>query len=244
LIRIWTHCAKGLTPFGMSNHFTVGKAAALLLISLSVLSCATTASLEPEPDLSRKSSGRANSNASSINGFTHFLDETGSLPIEIHIVGKARDIEFVEDAMGSVAQMYRQCDIPIKAKVHNLEEIPPQDVDVHERYRLTEEYSVRKPSVFIIESSAERSVGFSYIPKLQRDVSGTAWITDRVSDSCFAWIIAHEIGHIVLNNGGHHPQTSNIMNARCSASSNYNRRIGLPRWTENQCEIMRSRRDQ
>lgn len=220
--------------------------AALLITTFALLSCSTANTLIPEPDLSQPrsiDSSAVDTNESEkeiLNKSRNFLDDTGSLPVEVHIIGQAREVKFVEDAMGTVAEMYQQCNVPLKTTIHNLEEVPTQDVDVQQRYQLTHNYSVRKPSVFIIESSAERDVGFSYLPSLKRDVSGTAWITERVSDACFAWIIAHEIGHIVLNDGNHHPRTNNIMNARCSAGSNYNSTAALPRWSDRQCELMQA----
>ena len=210
-----------------------------LLATLHLLACNTIP--EPEPDLSRKQHADGSALAlGTTESFRGFLDDSGSLPVDVTILGEVRPREFVDDAMRSVSQMYQQCGIPVKATVNEVSVETAQDIDVAGRYRLTHEYASDKPGVFIVESTAERDVAFSYLPSLQRDVSGTAWITNRVSDACFAWIIAHEIGHLVLNDATHHPQRDNIMNAQCSQGSNFNTSSALPRWTLRQCELIHS----
>lgn len=212
----------------------------VLLATLYLWACNTIAELEPEPDLSRTQNPDGSALAlRTTESFSGFMDDSGSLPVDITILGEVRPREFVDDAMRSVSQMYQQCGIPVKATVNEVSVETAQDIDVAGRYRLTHEYASDKPGVFIVESTAERDVAFSYLPSLQRDVSGTAWITNRVSDACFAWIIAHEIGHLVLNDATHHPQRDNIMNAQCSQGS-FNTSSALPRWTPRQCELIRS----
>lgn len=212
----------------------------VLMATVHVWACNTVAKQEPEPDLSLKQNTDGTSVVGQTESFRGYLDESGSLSVEVTILGKVRTREFVDNAMQGVSQMYQQCGIPVVATVNEAAAEAADDIDVAERYRLTRQYAIDKPGVFIVDSTAEHDVAFSYLPSLHRDVSGTAWITNRVSESCFAWIVAHEIGHLVLNDGTHHPQTDNIMNAWCSQGNNFNTTSALPGWTPNQCELMRS----
>jgi len=181
------------------------------------------------------------------------VDETASLKtksarvkVDVAIVGDARDRESVVDAMTTVSDIYDQCQIQLETTVRELPNENAVNVDSSQRYALTNKYAdvaddqETMPTVFVIGSTAERSVAFSYLPSLRRDVSNTAWVSDRVSQRCLAWIVGHEIGHILLDNASHHPSTRNVMNARCSANNNFNRSSALPRWTKAQCEALRS----
>ena len=82
----------------------------LLLPILMMSACTSTETLEPDLSLFRE-------NAQPIN---ISIDNEGSLPIVVNIVGKARDALFVENAMTEVTAIYEQCQIPLKTRLNKL----------------------------------------------------------------------------------------------------------------------------
>lgn len=205
------------------NFYSMG------LLSIALSAC--TATVAPEADLSSEVIQQETI------GFAN--DGVSELLLDIHIIGNARTTQFVENAMTDVATIYEQCEIPLISRVENLPDKHSEDIDLEQLYSLSNEYTARQPTVYIIDSTAERDVAFSYLPSIQRDVSGTAWISNRVSEQCFAWIVAHEIGHILLDDARHHQATQNVMNARCSSNNNFNRTKSLPFWSEQQCRLLK-----
>ena len=160
-------------------------------------------------------------------------------PINVNIIGNARSESFVKNAMIEVADVYQQCGLPLSIQVNSEPEEITDDLPEDKLYFLSQKHAPFPPTVYVIGSTLERDVAFSYLPSIKRDVSGTAWITDRVSDACFAWVVAHEIGHIALDSSLHHPDRRNVMHRFCSANNNFNRSTSLPRWDDRQCSVLR-----
>jgi len=240
------------------QNICIGLPALLIVI---VSACAVKSESEPglsqrqnEPKITKDGNGnvkqlQSESNAreqKSIPASSQGTTLGHTLPVNVTIVGNARDRQFVSGAMDDVAEIYAQCNISLNLKVNEAEDKNAIDINVSERYALTSRYARTDtqtrvwPSVFIVNSTAERDVAFSYLPSLERDVAGTAWISDRASEACFAWIVAHEMGHIILDSGVHHTDTRNVMNARCSNNNNFNRSSTPPHWSDTQCAVMRA----
>lgn len=160
-------------------------------------------------------------------------------PMDVNIIGDARSEAFVEAAMVEVADIYRQCGLSISTQVNLKSEEPTAELPQDKLNSPSQQHERYPPTVYVIESTLEGDVAFSYLPSINLDVSGTAWITNRVSDACFAWVVAHEIGHIALDSSVHHPDKRNVMNRFCSGNSNFNRSRALPRWDAQQCTDLR-----
>ena len=161
-----------------------------------------------------------------------------SLPVSVNIMGDVRSESFVKTAMTKVTDIYQQCGLSLSIEVNSRPEESTTDLSEGMLNFYGRQHASYPPTVYVVESTLERDVAFSYLPSLNRDISGTAWITNRVSDACFAWVVAHEIGHIALDSSAHHPDKRNVMNRFCSGNSNFNRRTALPRWDEQQCAVL------
>lgn len=160
------------------------------------------------------------------------------LDVEARVLGEARQEALVQASIEPIRSIYRQCDIDIQLTVNvqattnslNLSEMDIQQLSKHNN---------DQPVVNIIHSTDQQDVAFSYLPSQQIDSSSTAWITNRVSNACLSWIVAHEIAHIVFDHPLHVYQSNNVMNPSCSAGSNYNRKSSQPKFTEQQCVELR-----
>ena len=160
------------------------------------------------------------------------------LEIESRILGEARSPKFVAASITPIQAIYEQCGIDVQFTVKNLPIQKTADLTEDDLLRLSINNS-DQPVVNVIQSTDRGDVAFSYLPSLQSAASSTAWITNRVSDDCFSWIVAHEIAHIVFNHPNHVFQRNNVMNPQCSAGSNYNRTNSAPRFTALQCRELR-----
>lgn len=98
---------------------------------------------------------------------------------------------------------------------------------------------MHKPALFVIPATAEQDVAFSYLPSLNRRVAAASWLTDRVSDRCFVWIMAHELGHVIFDHAEHSCGSNNIMSVACKRKNWGSRRIS-PDWTDEQCIELRN----
>lgn len=207
-------------------------------VTVCTLLCATLLNAcsapPPEPDLSIPSQTEPTRLA--IQAMLN--REPGHIDIDVHIVGGARNANFVRSNLSDVVDIYQQCDVRLDARINELPDQESSDIALATLYALTHEHAQRRPAVFLIDSTDDRELAFSYLPSFHRDVAATAWISNRVSDACFAWVLAHEIGHIVLDDATHHPSRSNVMHRSCS-SGNVGRSEALPRWSEAQCQVLR-----
>ena len=159
------------------------------------------------------------------------------LDVDLTVLGDARDRSRIDQGVAQAKVIFSQCRIALKVNTTTLPDTVTSDITSRQRYELTRSHVDRKPAIFIVNSTVERDVAYSYLPSIQREVSGTAWLTNRVSDRCLGWIMAHEVGHILMDNSIHHSDRNNVMNAQCSVN-NYSAASTLPRWTEDQCSLM------
>ncbi len=211
-----------------------------VLFGLAMAFCLSgcTPAKKPEPGLDFERS-RIDDSSIDSSRTDSVSNRVESSPLHVNIIGNSRNESFVNKAMIEVADIYQQCDLRLSFQVNSKTEEITTDLPEDKLYLLSQEHAPYPPTVYVIESTLERDVAFSYLPSLKRDVSGTAWITDRVSDACFAWVVAHEIGHIALDNSAHHPNKRNVMHRFCSVNNNFNRSTSLPSWDDQQCSVLR-----
>ena len=160
------------------------------------------------------------------------------LEVNIHVVNKARSIQFMSAATTAVSALFEKCQITLLTTVRSAALAPDTPINRKTRDRLVAKYAPVKPALFVIPSTAELDVAFSYLPSLNAGVAGTSWLTDRVSDRCFVWIMAHELGHVIFDHAKHSAGFSNIMSAVCK-QKNWGSRQIAPDWTDEQCVELR-----
>ena len=175
-------------------------------------------------------SDSGNSNSSNSKNF--------ELSTTVFVVDQASSISLVEAAVASVVRIYRKCQIELQATITTLTSVSDSVINEDRRYALAREHATEKPSLFLVSDTNEHEVAYSYLPALKKHVSSTAWLTSRISDDCLAWIMAHELGHILMNSGVHSAGSKNVMSNNCT-SSNWNSIKLEPNWTPDQCVSLR-----
>ena len=160
------------------------------------------------------------------------------LDVKIFVVNQARSIEFLKTAITAASSLFEKCQITLKARISSITIAEEASIDEKTRNQVAVQYSQYKPAVFVIPATAEQDVAFSYLPSLNRGVAATSWVTDRVSDRCFVWIMVHELGHIMFDHPKHSAGSNNIMSVACKQTNWGSRRIA-PDWTDQQCHDLR-----
>lgn len=160
------------------------------------------------------------------------------LEVNIFNVNQARPSHFVKTAVAAANALFAKCQISLKATIESIAIAPNTSVNRAAQDKLVAQYGFHKPALFLVSATAERDVAFSYLPSLNSSVAATSWLTDRVSDRCFVWIMVHELGHVMFDHARHSPGTNNIMSVACK-QQNWGRRRIAPDWTDEQCIELR-----
>ena len=160
------------------------------------------------------------------------------LKVKIFVVNQARNIDFVKTAVRAANSLFEKCQITLNATIDSIALAPDTSIDREARDQIVAQYGRQKPALFVIPATAERDVAFTYLPSLDSGVAATSWLTDRVSDRCFVWIMVHELGHVILDHRGHNAGFNNIMSVACKHKNWGSRRIA-PDWTDEQCVELR-----
>ncbi len=92
-------------------------------------------------------------------------------------------------------------------------------------------------SVFFIADSTDAFQAYSYLPDTPDNNRNTIWLTRNVDRRCLARTLAHEIGHLLLNQGNHRSENSNLMHSTCVAS-NYARAANGISLDDGQCDVL------
>ncbi len=178
------------------------------------------------------------SNEASIE--TAYTSNDKSIDVNIVIVNEARSIDFVKSAITAASTLFEKCQITLKATLRTVVLAPDTSINRETQEHLVANYAVLKPALFVVPSTAARDVAFSYLPSLQLDIAGTSWMSNRVSDRCFVWIMVHELGHVMFDHAKHSAGFNNIMSVSCKLKNWGSRKIA-PDWTDEQCvELRRS----
>ena len=209
---------------------SVGWIALILILG----ACSST----PGTDLRITESGDVATNTSNNSERSTETDYFPDLSVDVFIVGEARSVSLVQAAIKNVAKIYEKCLIGLRATLSELPAATDLVVSKEQRYTLAEKQLVTVPSVFVVFDTSEVEVAYAYLPSQRSEVSGTAWLTNRISDACFSWIMAHEIGHIVMDSAVHNAGPKNVMNNNCK-SNNWTRNQLDPGWTPIQCKALR-----
>lgn len=164
-------------------------------------------------------------------------DNSASLKVDVVVVNAARDSTLLRKVMSEVKNIYQQCRIEFQFATRNTTLATEKTIDSETRSMLAQQYKKALPTIFFVSRTAEADVAFAHLPSLDSPSASTIWITERVNEGCLAWITAHEIGHVLLNNGKHSNGTGNVMSNGCTLS-NWNNGAASPVWTTEQCSAL------
>ena len=165
------------------------------------------------------------------------INETKTLKVNVVAINGARESTLLKQVLSRVDELYQRCRITLQFDTKEIDLAAESVIDSDTRSQLAGKYKNSMPTIFFVSKTAENDVAFAYLPRLNTTSSSTVWITDRVSENCLTWISAHELGHVLLNNGKHSNGSVNVMSNGCTLN-NWNNSAAAPTWTAEQCSAL------
>lgn len=148
----------------------------------------------------------------------------------------------VKRAIREVEGIFGQCGIIVAAgSVYRLE-VPREfrELDESMQARLLAELPPTRPIALLVDRTAGRDIAYSYLMSAPTKSRGTAWVTRNSHPACLGPLLAHELGHILLDSERHSGDRDNLMFHTCSVSNVAGSRPGTG-LTDAQCKVLRAR---
>lgn len=147
----------------------------------------------------------------------------------------------VERAIHEVEAIFAQCGILVTAGSVYWLETSSQFLDLHESMqgRLLSRLPSMRPIALLVDQTADNDVAYSYLNSAPVASRGTAWVTRNSHPACLGILLAHELGHVLLNTTRHSDDGDNLMSHTCTVSNVAEFRPDAS-LAESQCEKLRA----
>lgn len=151
--------------------------------------------------------------------------------------------DHVEEAVRQAEAIFAQCGIVVTAGsvywVKAPDEFDEMDEPMHGR--LLASLPETRPVAVFIDRTTDGDVAYSYLRSAPVASRGTAWITRNSHPACTGVLLAHELGHLLLNSAGHSSEPENLMSHTCRHTNIMRYQHGA-RLNEGQCERLTANR--
>jgi len=146
----------------------------------------------------------------------------------------------VAQAIDRAEAIFEQCGVRVAAESVHWLEIP---VDLHvleesAQRRLLAVLPQRRPMALLVNRTTEGDSAYSYLASAPVASRGTAWLTRNSHPVCVGALLAHELGHILLDTARHSSDPGNLMSHTCTVSNVAGSRPGTE-LTRSQCDTLR-----
>jgi hypothetical protein len=127
----------------------------------------------------------------------------------------------VERAIRQVEDIFGQCGITVTAGAIYRLQAPEafRVLDESMQPDLLAGLPPDRPVVLLVDRTTDNDVAYSYLESAPVPSRGSAWITRRSRDVCLGVLMAHELGHILLDAARHSSDPGNLMSHTCSFSN-------------------------
>lgn len=134
----------------------------------------------------------------------------------------------LERAIQEVEAIFAQCGVVVTAGTVYRLEVPDdfRELDESEQARLLAALPTSRPVVLLVDRTTDHDVAYSYLKSAPVASRGTAWVTRNSEPACLAALLAHELGHILLNTARHSDDPDNLMSHTCTSFNVAEWRIG------------------
>ncbi len=157
------------------------------------------------------------------------------------LTGAGWERDQIEQAIRKAEAIYAQCGVMVTAGTVYWMKTPDEfhALDEIEQAELLSRLPPERPLAVFVDRTTDDDIAYSYLKSAPVASQGTAWITRRGHDSCVGSLLAHELGHILLNTAQHSSERHNIMAYSCT-HSNIVRSQTNTRLSEAQCRQLRA----
>jgi hypothetical protein len=148
----------------------------------------------------------------------------------------------IETAIREAAAIFlHRCGLPISVNRVLTIDLPGfyQELDEAEEERFVGGL-VDRPAALFVNATTEHHNAYSYLESWPISRAGTVWITRDAPTVCRGPLLAHEIGHVALDQAEHSDDQDNLMSHRCGHSNLTNQRINTE-LSQRQCTLLKRR---
>lgn len=147
----------------------------------------------------------------------------------------------IERAVGEVERIFAQCGTTVTAGPRYRLQAPAdyRELDEPMQARLLERLPAARPIVLLVDRTVDGDVAYSYLPSAPVASRGSAWITRHSDPACLGPLLAHELGHILLDSERHSDDRDNLMFHSCTVANVAGTHPGT-NLTEAQCARLRA----
>ena len=127
----------------------------------------------------------------------------------------------VERAIDETKMIYAQCDIRLHARSIRWIDTPGAYLNLAESKQadIIRQLPASRPLVVFIQQTDDGYNAYSYLFSAPLTSRGSAWLTRKSNRACTGTLLAHELGHILLNSEKHADNTDNLMAYTCTHSN-------------------------
>lgn len=127
----------------------------------------------------------------------------------------------IERAITKSKAIYAQCNVHLEAQSIRWLDTPQIYLNLNESNQadIIEQLPASRPLVVFIQQTTDGDNAYSYLLSAPLSSQGSAWITRKSSDECTGVLMAHELGHILLDTDSHAADIDNLMAYSCTHSN-------------------------
>ncbi|MDZ7839924.1 MAG: hypothetical protein U5R46_03755 [Gammaproteobacteria bacterium] len=148
----------------------------------------------------------------------------------------------IERAVRQVEEIFGQCGVAVTVGHIYLLSAPDDFLELDEsmQSRLLDRLPESRPAALLVGRTTDQDTAYSYLVSAPVPSRGTAWVTRASRPVCLGVLLAHELGHILLNTARHNRDPENLMSYTCTISNIQRSAIGA-RLSASQCRQLRER---
>lgn len=144
-------------------------------------------------------------------------------------------------AVHEVEDIFGQCGVVVTAEPVYRLKAPSRyrKLDPFMQARILSRLPSTRPIALLVDQTTDRDVAYSYLDSAPTASRGSAWVTRNGHPACTGVLLAHELGHILLNSARHSDDPDNLMSHTCTVSNVAGFRP-VARLSGSQCDQLRA----
>lgn len=148
----------------------------------------------------------------------------------------------IELAVRQVEEIFGQCGVTVTAETVYMVSAPEDFLELDEpmQARLLAAIPETRPAALLVGRTTDQDTAYSYLASAPVASRATGWVTRAARPACLGVLLAHELGHILLDTARHSTDPDNLMSHTCTISNVRGSAAGA-RLSAAQCRKLRER---
>jgi len=148
--------------------------------------------------------------------------------------------EQVLRAIREVQAVFSHCGVSVAAGSVYWLDAPDEFLELEESMqpRLLAVLPPARPAALLVGQTTDRDVAYAYLASAPIASRATAWVTRNSHPGCLGTLLAHELGHVLLDSPHHPADPANLMSHTCTVTNWDSPRRGVA-LNQAQCQKLR-----